>query len=390
MSLTFKKMTRPEMRKLQAGKTISEHGIEFRRQSDGDGVFAINIMVDGKRIHRIVGNESDGTTRSQAEDYIVKIRQEAKENRLNLPQGRKTSLRFREAASAYIERLQNEGGKNIEKKKSQLKLHLVPYFSDLPLSKITSSEVEKYKQHRLEQRILPKHKTKTEPTKITTPATVNRELALLSHIFNMAVEWNWIDHRPAAIKRLKEDNNRIVYLTAEQSARLLQAAEEDQNRQIYPFILIGLNTSMRTSEILSVKKEHIDIAKRLIHIPKAKAGAREQPITKKLANFLSEYINTLQPGTPWIFPSPAAASGHTVTVIKAFKRCVQRAGLDERQIVGHTLRHTAITQLVQAGVDLPTVKRISGHKTLSMVERYSHQNGAHIESAMDRLEAQYS
>ena len=51
-----------------------------------------------------------------------------------------------------------------------------------------------------------------------------------------------------------------------------------------------------------------------------------------------------------------------------------------------TLRHTAITYLVQAGVDLPTVKRISGHKTLAMVERYSHQNGEHIQSAMDKLE----
>jgi hypothetical protein len=44
---------------------------------------------------------------------------------------------------------------------------------------------------------------------------------------------------------------------------------------------------------------------------------------------------------------------------------------------------------VQAGVDLPTVKRISGHKNLSMVERYSHQNGAHIQSAMDKLSERY-
>lgn len=55
----------------------------------------------------------------------------------------------------------------------------------------------------------------------------------------------------------------------------------------------------------------------------------------------------------------------------------------------HTLSHTAITHLVQAGVDLPTVKRISGHKTLQMVERYSHQNGAHILAAMDKLEERY-
>ena len=60
--------------------------------------------------------------------------------------------------------------------------------------------------------------------------------------------------------------------------------------------------------------------------------------------------------------------------------------MDPSQVVRHTLRHTAITHLVQAGVDLPTVKRISGHKTLSMVERYSHQNGEHIQEAMDKLE----
>lgn len=47
------------------------------------------------------------------------------------------------------------------------------------------------------------------------------------------------------------------------------------------------------------------------------------------------------------------------------------------------------THLVQAGVDLPTAKRISGHKTLAMVERYSHQNGSHTQAAMDKLQARF-
>ena len=64
--------------------------------------------------------------------------------------------------------------------------------------------------------------------------------------------------------------------------------------------------------------------------------------------------------------------------------------MDPEQVVLHSLRHTAITHLVQAGVDLLTVKRISGHKTLQMVERYSHQNGQHIQAAMDKLQQRYS
>jgi site-specific recombinase XerD len=53
-----------------------------------------------------------------------------------------------------------------------------------------------------------------------------------------------------------------------------------------------------------------------------------------------------------------------------------------KKVTIHILRHTAITHLVQGGIDLPTVQRVSGHKTLSMVVRYSHQNSDHIQSAM--------
>lgn len=60
--------------------------------------------------------------------------------------------------------------------------------------------------------------------------------------------------------------------------------------------------------------------------------------------------------------------------------------MNSKEAAPHTLRHTTITHLVQSGIDLPIVKQISGHKTLHMVECYSHQNGLHIQAAMDRLE----
>src|SRR6266513_1837978 len=49
------------------------------------------------------------------------------------------------------------------------------------------------------------------------------------------------------------------------------------------------------------------------------------------------------------------------------------------------MRHTAITKLVQAGVDLPTIQKISGHKTLAMVLRYVHVHGRHIDQAIRAL-----
>ena len=73
----------------------------------------------------------------------------------------------------------------------------------------------------------------------------------------------------------------------------------------------------------------------------------------------------------------------------AFRDVVKASGLNPKEVTPHTLRHTAITHLVQAGVDLSTVQRISGHKTFQMVARYSHQNGEHIQSAMDVLEKRH-
>ena len=391
MSKSFTKLTRAAMRKLSAGGKLNEHGITFERQANNDGTFTVNVMIDGQRIHRVIGRESDGTTRTQAEEFIDKARQDAKAGRLNLPKGRKLALTFSEAANQYLEKLKQEGGKDLVMKAYRLKMHLTPFFGDTQLAKISSFDVERYKKQRSGELVVRPNGPGGEPSVggETKPATINRELAALSHLFSKAVEWGWVDHRPATIKRLKEHSGRITYLTVEQIERLLKMAEGDQNRQIHPFIKIGLDTSMRKTEILSIRREHILLQQLVIYIPKAKAGAREQPITADLAEYLGAYVATLRPGEQWLFPSPAAKDGRTVNLDKPFRRCVLAAGLDVKQVVRHTLRHTAITHLVQAGVDLPTVKRISGHKNLSMVERYSHQNGAHIQSAMDKLSQRY-
>lgn len=390
MGKTFSKMTRPSMRKLNEGEKIAEHGITFQRSRDGDGVFTINIMADGQRIHRVVGRESDGTTRTQAEAFIEKVRRDAKDDRLALPRGRKIALGFREAGKKYINKLEEEGGKDLKAKKRRLEQHLGPFWGDTPLSKISTFDVERYKKMRSQARAVPggdKNKPKDKSKlKLTSNGTINRELAVLSHLLNKALEWDWITARSTIIRRLPENPGRIIYLTVEQAKQVVEAAKQDQHAQIYPFIIIGLETSMRKTEILSIRREQVDLHRHMIYVPRAKNGTREQPITKHLANFLKAHMETLPEGTPWLFPSIAAKSGHTTEVRKPFRRVVSAAGLNPDEIVRHTLRHTAITHLIQAGVDLPTVKRISGHKTLIMVERYAHQNGAHIQSAMDKLE----
>jgi integrase len=394
MAKTFTKLTRPAIRKLKSGEKLNEHGICFERLANGDGVFTVNVMVDGQRIHRVVGRESDGTTRTQAEEFIAKVRGDAKHDRLALPKGRKVALSFKDAAAKYLAQLAETGAEDVKKKAVRLNLHLVPFFWHMPLSKISGFDIERYKCQRQQEAnfLRPRGKVVERPASKSTlanPGTINRELAVLSHLFNKAIELGWIDRRPAKINRFAEGQGRITYLTVEQAARLVEWAKYDGNAQVYSFIVIGLETSMRKMEILSIHRRDVDLARQVIYIPKAKAGAREQPITKHLADFLAGQIAGLPPGAEWLFPSPGSITGHATDIRKAFRRVVIAAGFNPDEIVRHTLRHTAITHLVQAGVDLPTVKRISGHKTLVIVERYAHQNGAHIQAAMDKLDARY-
>jgi hypothetical protein len=239
MALKFTQLTRDACRKAKPGDNIIEHGITFERTANGNGRWKINVMVDGQRIHRLIGMESAGVTREQCENAIEKLRTEAREGRLNLPKGRKVALGFEEAATKYLEKSKEEGGKNLKKKAQHFRDHLTPFFSNKPLAKIATFDIERYKKARLEAGI--------------TPGTLNQELATLSHLLGKAVEWNWIEHKPAKINRAKEQTGRITYLTTEQTVCLLDAAKQDQSPEIYPFIVIGLETSMRKMEILSVR-----------------------------------------------------------------------------------------------------------------------------------------
>lgn len=394
MSKTYSKLSRAAIRRLVAGESITEHGIRFVRADNGDGVYEVNIMVDGQRIHRVVGRESEGTTRTQAEDFIAKVRMDARHDRLALPKGRKVAMSFKDAATKYIARLTEAGARDVKKKQARLDLHLIPFFGAMPLSRITGFDIDRYKKARLGQapKQRPGGKGDVRESAVESkvkPATVNRELAVLSHLFNQGIEWGWLDRRPAKIKRCAEGQGRIVYLTADQARALEQAALDDGNAQLHVFVVLGLQTAMRMSEILSIRSKLVDLDRRVIHLPKAKSGAREQPITEYAAEVVGRYMVAMDVESEWLFPSRTSRVGHTTTIRRAFRRAVVAAGLDATQVVRHTLRHTAITHLVQEGVDLPTVKRISGHKTLAMVERYAHQNGAHIAAAMAKLDRRF-
>jgi integrase len=162
-------------------------------------------------------------------------------------------------------------------------------------------------------------------------------------------------------------------------------AVADDDPDCWLFVAFGLNTAMRHREILRARFEWLDLEKRRLFIPRAKGGRREQPITPELAELLRREKETRADKQGWIFPSPrptTSLTGHRDRMDKPSRSAVIRAGLDPKIVTPHAMRHTAITKLVQSGVDLPTVQSISGHKTLTMVLRYTHVHGSDIDKAI--------
>ena len=374
MTLRFSRLDRKAIRALKAGEKITEHGITAERLGDGDVRYSVNVMVDGQRIHRVIGRESDGVTRTQAEEFIETKRTDAREGRLSLPRGRKTYLPFAKAAENYLKRLEETGGKNIKAKRRQLNLHLKPFFGNQRLGAITSFTVDRYKKRRKETG--------------ACNGTINRELATLSQLFNKALEWKWIRAHPCKITKLQESKGRIIALSDDQSEALFQAAVQDEAPDCWLFVAFGLNTAMRHSEILRTRFDHLDLDNLRLHVPQAKAGVRDQPITPELADILRKERGMRDDPEGWIFPLPrpnATKKGYRDRMGTPFRRAVIGAGLDPLQITPHVMRHTAITNLVKAGVDLPTIQKISGHKTVAMVLRYSHVHGQHIDAAIRKI-----
>lgn len=153
MALKFQRLTRPAIRTLKSGERITEQGITVECQVNGDTRYTVNIMVDGQRIHRVIGRASEGITREQAERAVEKFRTSAREGRLDLPTGRKMHRSFADAGEEYLAKIEHhpKHGKNLDRKRHHIRERLAPYFKEQRPEKLTDFSIAHYVRDRLGQ-----------------------------------------------------------------------------------------------------------------------------------------------------------------------------------------------------------------------------------------------
>ena len=216
------------------------------------------------------------------------------------------------------------------------------------------------------------------------PATINRHIATIKHMFTKAVEWDMVDEevlkRIRKVKLLKENNRRLRYLSTEECQALLKECDS----HIRPIVIMALNTGMRKGEILGLTWDRVDLKHGFILLEQddTKNGERREiPINDAVRAALQSLVRRLD--IPYVFYDHETGTRY-LDVKRGFNGACRRAGI--RDFHFHDTRHTFASHLVMKGIDLTTVKGLLGHKTLSMTLRYAHLAPSHKVKAVDILD----
>lgn len=238
------------------------------------------------------------------------------------------------------------------------------------------------------------------------PATVLRRLALLSHVFSMArKEWGMesLSNPLELVRKPQPDNARTRRIAASVGASACEQGEdEDKTRRasegeieriiaasgsdhLPALVTLALETAMRRSELVNLRWEHVDLHRRVAHLPSTKNGsARDVPLSSKavaVLDGLAALSGDNTPGSGKVFAIRADA------VTRAFERAVERARqryLQECEASGqpadpqflsdlrfHDLRHEATSRLAEI-FPMHELTKITGHKDPRMLMRYYH------------------
>jgi len=251
------------------------------------------------------------------------------------------------------------------------------FFGRHTLQSITAGTVEQYKIHRSQQ-----VRKNARDGRLVTPAAVNRELAVLRILFNFAIRLGKARENPVAkVKFFRERQNHMRVLSAEEEGRYLAAASPS----LKDVAAVMLETGMRPGEIYRLRRDDIDLELKsvLVRTGKTVNATRHIPLTERALTILARRVKHGE--SCWLFPSSFDPGKPVLDVRKAHDAAVRRAKISPPFRL-YDLRHTALTRMAMAGIDLPTLKELAGHSQIQMTMRYVHPTPEHKRRAIEKFE----
>lgn len=256
--------------------------------------------------------------------------------------------------------------KSYKQDKSRVKVIREYFKKRRYINDIRLDDIEQFKRHLLQQGL--------------KQVTINRYLEVISKMFNIAILNKWTNDNPIKdVKfKLKNDNN-FRSLTLEEQNRLLEVVK---GTYLEGIVIFALNTGLRKSDILPLKWEEIkSYNDKIIHLYVRKTNKyMDMPCTNMLYEFLERTPKENRHGALFINPLTKQPPKE---IKRAWNTAKRKAGIENFRF--HDLRHTVATRLVNAGVPLPTVKKVMTHSDIATTMRYVHTPEEELFKAMEVL-----
>jgi integrase len=279
---------------------------------------------------------------------------------------------FREMMEKYLAEHSIPKKASSERDRSSL-THLLPFFGGYVLSEIAPKLINQYKATRREEG--------------ASPCTINRELALMKHSFNLAIrEWEWIRESPLQkISMEREPPARDRWLTCEEEEYLLSVCP----LWLKELIIFAIETGCRKGELLSLEWRNVDLFKRVVTVLGKKTGERRTiPLTKKAFEVLKEKekvrVKVRLIKEDLVFTHSVGQRVNIYTLRSAFEDALKRAKIEGFRF--HDLRHTFASRLAQMGTDPYAIQKLMGHKTFTTTQGYAHHYSESLKKAMEALD----
>lgn len=322
---------------------------------DKDGRRHVGVMVEGKRVHRILpkGASASDAKRVEAEIRAAVARAPKTVNIpgdppmiaiLNLFVEHSKTLRSSETSEYHARRLG-------------------PW-----AAKYKASEAQEFAGQVIKDMSqLVEHPKTKEMKPAYAPATINRSLACAKKGLDIAWRQRLIpENYGLRIKLVSVNNKREVFLTVDQVREIAQHCSEQAQAAIW----FALLTGARRGEIFKIRAEHI--GEDTITLPASHTKTNRMRV-----------IPIIPALRPWLKHLPLTI---TVDGVKsAWRRARVTAGMEHVNF--HDLRHSCASIMLGLGVDLYTISKILGHSTIQTTQRYSHLQVDAQRAALEKLGA---
>lgn len=270
---------------------------------------------------------------------------------------------------------------------------LIEFFGPYSLQAITPALVARYRDERLASKVKPRYRQRSQVTKLVSSGTVRRELALLGHVFTVAIkEWGiGLTANPVqSIRRPAPGDGRNRRLRRDEERQLMSAVARHTNPMLRWIVVLALETGMRSSEISSLRTDQVDLDRRVARLDMTKNGsARTVPLSRRAAEVMREALDhPVRPTGCYLifFGEPGRDSERRPYQFKkTWTDLKMRLGLTDLRF--HDLRHEAVSRMVEAGLSDQEVAAISGHRSMQMLKRYTHLRAEDLVGKMDAMNA---